>query len=132
MSASVTTSRAVACDYCTRPAELVHGDTIYPHRPDLAKHNFWYCGPCQAWVGCHNGAHGGKTPLGRLANATLRAAKGRAHAAFDPIWKSRRMSRTDAYAWLSKALGLPARETHIGMFDVAMCNRVVAIMEQLK
>jgi hypothetical protein len=50
-----------------------------------------------------------------------------AHAAFDPHWKGKRMSRSDAYGRLAVAMGIPARDCHIGMFDVNQCERVVEI-----
>lgn len=125
------------CDYCDRPAELVTGADIYPHRPDLFVKKFWRCGPCKAWVGCHppaqrNGKGGigdGTVPLGRLANAELRVAKHRAHEAFDPIWKSRQMTRRQAYAWLAEKLGISFANCHIGMFDVDACNAVIAAVK---
>jgi len=64
-------------------------------------------------------------PLGRLANAELRAAKRAAHAAFDPIWKGGDMSRHAAYGWLAKQLGISRANCHIGMFDVDGCEAVV-------
>jgi hypothetical protein len=81
---------------------------------------FYSCQPCGAWVGCHPGT---VKPLGRLANAELRKAKMHVHAVFDPLWKSGAMSRSEAYRRLSDALGLPASETHVGMFDVETCRR---------
>lgn len=126
-----------ACDYCGRPAELVNGDFLYPHRPDLWEKRFWRCTPCGAWVGCHPRTN---KPLGRLANAELRQAKQEAHAAFAPIWKARylRKRRTDnsytpgmarggRYKALAEALGIPNNDCHIGMFDVGMCRRVVEL-----
>lgn len=118
----------VACDYCKRPAELVTGREIYPRRPDLFRLHFWRCEPCGAYVGCHKAEGGngdGTKPLGRLANAELRAAKIRAHAAFDPLWRERGMKRHKAYGWLAERLGIQKSECHIGMMDVAMCERVV-------
>lgn len=115
------------CDYCGKPAELVTGDEIYPHRPDLSRLRFWRCEPCDAHVGCHRGT---TRPLGRLANAELRRAKMAAHAAFDPLWKSGRMSRSEAYAWLADRLGIEADVCHIGMFDVAMCELVCEEVKQ--
>jgi hypothetical protein len=112
----------VVCDYCGQPAALVEGSEVHPHRPDLDDKQFYKCEPCQAWVGCHPGT---TRPLGRLADAELRAAKSAAHAAFDPLWKSRRMTRSSAYAWLAGRLGISAQLCHIGMFDVAMCRWVV-------
>lgn len=43
----------VTCDYCQRPAGLVTGASLYPHRPDLFEKRFWACSDCEAWVGCH-------------------------------------------------------------------------------
>jgi hypothetical protein len=117
----------VTCDYCGKHALLVPGTQIYPHRPDLARKHFWYCGCSDAYVGCHEGPE--NRPLGRLANKELREWKKRAHAAFDPIWKSGRMRRREAYARLSKALELSPEQTHIGMFNVDYCKRVIQAVQ---
>jgi hypothetical protein len=69
-------------------------------------------------------------PLGRLARASLRKAKQRAHAAFDPIWRGGRMSRDKAYKWLAGKLGIPKGDCHIGMFDERMCAKVEEIMRE--
>lgn len=115
------------CPYCAASAEMVSGDVIYPHRPDLFEKKFWRCEPCDAYVGCHpvGPGHDGTRPLGRLANAELRRAKQAAHAAFDPIWKNREMSRAKAYRWLANRLSVPASECHIGMFDTHQCKAVI-------
>lgn len=118
----------VACDYCQRPATLLLGSDVYPGLERVAAKKFWTCMRCQAWVGCHPPGVGqgkGTTPLGRLANAELRKAKQRAHAALDTLWQNGSMTRTEAYSWLSATLGLPKSESHIGMFDVGLCERVV-------
>lgn len=117
---------AVICDYCQQPAVLVGGEAVYSFRPDLAKKNFWRCFACSAYVGCHGNT---VIPLGRLANAELRKAKQAAHAAFDPLWKDGKMQRREAYRWLSDALGIPGKQTHIGMFDVDQCKAVVAAVK---
>lgn len=114
----------ILCDYCQQPALLVGGEAIYPHRRDLYTREFWHCAPCSAWVGCHPGT---ARPLGRLADADLRAAKQQAHAAFDPFWRKANMKRNHAYGWLAKRLGIERERCHIGMFDVETCRRVVAI-----
>lgn len=117
-----------ACDYCGNPSELADGRTIYPHRPDLYAKNFYRCAPCDAYVGCHPGT---AKPLGRLANSELRAAKRAAHAAFDPLWRCGGMKRKEAYYQLSKALGIPFGDCHIGMMDVSMCKRVVEVIRSI-
>ena len=126
----------VICDYCDRPAKLVTGNVIYPHRTDLFSKKFWQCEPCGAYVGCHpadtkhqRGDGDGAKPMGRLANAELRRAKQAAHAAFDPLWLSsadRRGARAKAYAWLAEAIGISKANCHIGMFDVDRCKAVVS------
>ena len=126
----------VLCDYCGGAAKLVGGEVIYPHRPDLAELKFWHCAPCRAYVGCHrkNKKHGqdGMQPLGRLANAELRRAKSRVHAAFDPLWKDKNMTRREAYVWLAGRLNIPVDDCHIGMFDVRTCDRAVSVIQERK
>lgn len=101
------------CPHCDNDARLVTGAVIYPHLPGLHEKLFYSCLPCDAYVGCHRGT---TRPLGRLANTELRIARMTAHAAFDPIWKSRQLSRTAAYRRLAKELRIKEGECHIGQF----------------
>lgn len=119
------------CPYCGSTSELVTGAWLYPHRKDLHHKKFYECIPCDARVGCHPNS---TTPLGRLADAELRTAKSAAHAAFDPLWrtKSNFKTRSKAYAWLSWKMGIPPKETHIGMFDLNQCAEVIRICHGLK
>lgn len=120
------------CPYCGSPAKLVGGDTIYPHRPDLAHKKFWQCAPCKAYVGCHEAGRGqgdGTRPLGRLADAELRQAKMAVHESFDDIWKEGHMRRQEAYAWLADKMGIAVADCHVGMFSVAQCEQAEAICE---
>lgn len=127
----MTEARTVICDYCQRPAPLVTGCAIYPHRPDLFARRFYQCVPCDAYVGTHRDSKDAM-PLGRLANSTLRAAKKRAHAAFDPLWQSARMKRKDAYGALARELGIAFRDCHIGMFNESQCAAVVEAVERIR
>jgi hypothetical protein len=68
-------------------------------------------------------------PLGRLANAELRRAKMAAHAAFDPWWKSGRMTRREAYQKLASLMSMDPKDAHIGMFDVEQCKTVVLLSQ---
>ncbi len=130
---------APICAYCGVRSKLVTGKELYPHRPDLYSLNFYQCAPCDAHVGCHKGT---LKPLGRLANAELRKMKSATHAVFDPIWKSRydrkkqlnpsykkAMARGGRYKKLAELLGIEVKDCHIGMFDVATCQRVIRICE---
>ena len=112
------------CPYCGHPSQLVTGREVYPRRKDLARNMYYLCEPCDAYVGCHPHT---VSPLGRLANAQLRGAKQWAHAVFDPIWQSKRMTRKDAYLWLAGQLGISINECHIGHFDIDQCRAVVEI-----
>lgn len=114
------------CPYCGGDAELTTGYKVYPHRLDLADLKVWACFPCDAWVGTHKNSPT-HAPLGRLANPELRKAKMAAHAAFDPWWKSGRMSRRKAYALLAEKMGIHKDQAHIGMFDVEQCKQVVML-----
>lgn len=135
----LTPQYTVTCDYCGRPAPLVTGEVVYPHRPDLWEKQFYACMPCGAWVGCHppasaprGGMGDGTVPMGRLANAELRRAKSAAHAAFDPVWQSTRMRRSDAYHWLAQELRIDPKDCHIGMFDLDQCRAVIAAVHRLQ
>lgn len=113
------------CD-CGRRSLLVVGATIYPARQDLARRMFYMCIKCQAWVGCHPGT---LRPLGRLANAELRAAKQRVHAILDPLWKvaeKRGRARRHCYKRLAADLGIKPEDCHVGMFDTPTCERAIA------
>lgn len=113
----------VLCAECLQPAQLVTGEAVYPHRPDLHAKKFYRC-DCGAYVGCHPGT---VQPLGSPAGPDTRRARSEAHAAFDPLWKGKRLARSKAYAWLSDALGIPPHRTHIGMMDAVTARRVVEV-----
>lgn len=121
----------VICNYCGEKAKFVTGRFIYPTRPDLFSRNFYVCenGHERAYVGCHDGT---SEAFGILADSALRRRKSAAHRAFDPLWRSKRMSRKAAYAWLASHMGLSAKECHIGLFDLDMCNESIRICNEFK
>tara|TARA_Y100000310_G_C20547820_1_gene746498 strand:- start:421 stop:813 length:393 start_codon:yes stop_codon:yes gene_type:complete len=95
----------------------------------------WY--GCAMWVetGCKgaHGCHADGTPLGVPANTATKQARMRAHKAFDALWKREEggtMRRKDAYAWLQKAMGLSADETHIGRFNEEQCAQVCTLVKE--
>lgn len=118
------TRPAPTCPYCNATAVLIDSIEIYRTQ---SFGMVWACLPCDAWVGCHKRSK--NKPKGRLANRALRDAKIRAHAAFDPIWKSGMMKRGSAYGWLADQLGVDGKDCHIGMFDEDQCQRVVMVCD---
>ncbi len=81
----------------------------------------YVCSTCDMTHGAHQ--HTGE-PLGIPADKETRMARMAAHNAFDPLWKSGRMKRREAYAWLAGELGIPIEKCHIGSFDLETCDRV--------
>ena len=117
---------AVSCRYCGKQTVYVDSSEVYGRSYGM----IYLCRPCDAWVGVHKGTN---KALGEVANKELRHWKKKAHAYFDPLWRakikrdgvSKSKARGMGYLWLSDQLGIPPAETHIGMFDVDMCRRVV-------
>lgn len=52
-------------------------------------------------------------------------ARIKAHAKFDPLWRSGVMTRDEAYAWLSVELQIEPIRCHMKYMDVRDCNRVM-------
>lgn len=117
--------QVVICPYCGKQAAYIDSKVIYGKSYGM----IYLCCPCDAYVGVHEGTD---RPLGRLANKDLRKWKMAAHEAFDPLWKSGRMKRAAAYQWLADLMELTRDETHIGMFDIPECMKVIAICNAKK
>ena len=135
------------CPYCEQPAELVTGETVYAHRPDLAHKYFWLCAPCCAYVGSHPGT---RRPLGTPAKRDLRRAREKLHdEVINPLWLSapdcgeyefaqdderarkriQRSAQPRVYRFLAHKLGLPQEETHVGMFTLEQCAAARAALQ---
>lgn len=123
--------KTCACP-CGQEAEIVRGDRIYRHRPDLADLRIFLCPSCGRYVGSHPDG----TPKGTPADSETRNARRKAHDAFDPLWrkelftKSSFASRSDAYKWLSAEMGV--QEAHIGHMTATEALRVVEIVKTYK
>lgn len=106
-------------DACMHPAtELVKfRKPGYPYQKNYGP--IWRCMTCDAFVGCHRGT---TKPLGTPANAELRQARQRAHGAFDPIWKTGKMTRGKAYKRISGHFG---RTIHIGEASLEDCQKII-------
>jgi len=115
------------CHYCHNKTQFVDSSCIYGKSYGM----IYICKPCNAYVGVHKGT---KQALGIVANKELREAKKKAHYYFDNLWKraikngrQKKECRSKAYKWLSKQLNIKPKYTHIGMFDVETCNKVIQI-----
>lgn len=119
------------CRYCGGVIKLVPATTIYgttaAKRLGLEHEKIYQCQNCNARVGCHKGT---TRPLGNVANETLRLKRMETHQVFDGFWKTRKMSRTAAYRWLAKKMGLPESKAHIGGFEMDQCQQVIGLCRQ--
>lgn len=67
------------------------------------------------------------------ANQAMRNARQQAHRVFDQLWKAGHMSRKQCYNMLAEWMGKRPGSTHIGLFTVKECERVVEFArEQLQ
>lgn len=112
------------CIECGGEGKLTHGRAVYPHRPDLYHKHFYLC-ECGAYCGCHPGS---VVPLGNPCGPETRQARMAAHNAFDPLWKSGRMTRHSAYAWLAEATGIARDKCHIGMMTAEQARLVFRVV----
>ena len=133
----------IFCPYCHARAELV--DSKYIYGTDYGN-KIWVCKNfpvCDAYVGAHKKSD---KPFGSLANAELRELRMECHNKFDKLWKTRiwpdrvkrqdyedqRQARSDCYRWLRKIMEIEEEDkTHIGMFDIAQCQRLLKVLDEL-
>lgn len=113
---------AVICGDCGAPMKL---RTARKGRFDGKR--FW---GCSTWPKCDSthGAHPDGRPLGIPGDKATKAARIRAHEAFDKLWAGGEMSRGGAYRWMRRALGLTEEQAHIGRFTIADCDRLIAAL----
>ena len=116
------------CPYCNARAVLVLSKIVYGK--DYGK--MWICSNypnCDTYVGCHKGTD---TPLGNMANASLRKLRIATHLRFDNLWKTGRMKRGKAYSWLSKVMDLSIQNTHIGNFSERQCKDAISFINSIR
>jgi hypothetical protein len=123
--------KGLICPYCMRKSSYINSSEVYGR--DFGQ--LYACLDCKAWVGVHHQTS--RVALGRLANSELRNLKMAAHRHLDPLWKRKTKSgvneyeaRKAAYAWLSREMGTPLDETHIGMFDEKQCKKVISLCKK--
>lgn len=112
----------VICPYCKSQAEYVDTAVIYRGKSyGMA----YLCKPCDAYVGVHKGTD---LPLGTLANKEDRIWRMKAHAAFDPLWKTGNMKRRDAYSHMQRLMDMSAAEAHISRMTATQCQKLVSLL----
>lgn len=63
-----------------------------------------------------------------LVSPETMQARQMAHATFDPIWKSGKLSRGEAYRRLALAMGMSSTECHISIMGETQAKRVVEVV----
>ena len=124
----------VRCPYCDVQANYVDSAVVYNGR----SFGMIYLCPnypeCDARVGVETTTG---RPLGTLARHELRELRKACHERFDTLWQGvspmspgssprpsdMSMTRSEAYSYLRKLMGLSAEEAHIGQFDEQQCGR---------
>lgn len=109
----------VICRYCDKKTKRLTSLEFYGKNYGTYVYS---CTPCDAYVGSHKHS---KKPLGTVANNYLRELRRMTHRSIDGYWKSKQMTRKDMYYQLSLFMGLPYRETHVGMFDEEQCKKII-------
>jgi len=113
------------CPYCNNTAQWVENKAVYGDNIGKS-YMVWLCQPCDAYVGCHNNS---KEPLGIIADKITREWRQKAHKAFDPLWKSGNMSRSEAYKKLNACFN---QEIHIGQAGEVTCKRIISFVKDFK
>ena len=84
---------------------------------------------CRGNVSCHPGT---TNPMGIPATEDVRRLRTECHKGFDRLWKYGYYTRTGAYVWLARWMGIPEYKAHIGSFDKEQCLRLLKILEGFK
>lgn len=111
MRRNVPKNKIIYCSGCDKKvkARLTDGKEIYPHRQDLYHLPFWKCDWCKNYVGCHHKTKDRTNPLGIIPTKMLRGVRKSIHFYIDPVWREKKLTRSQVYKLLSTYLG---REYH--------------------
>lgn len=113
-----------ACPYC-------HSDMILKETSKFKYKNgqnrkFYSCIRFPSCNGIH-GAHPDGKPFGVPATKEVKDLRIKAHSVFDELWKNGKMTRNEAYSWISKKMG---KQIHIGELDKADCEKIIQITKE--
>lgn len=98
---------APTCPTCGNPAQL---------RPGKFGIKAEYCG---LWSWNYKALVGRETHLARI----------QAHAAFDALWETGKLTRTEAYERLGRAMRMSGEDCHIALMSERQALQVVAIVQ---
>jgi hypothetical protein len=132
-SAHANVVRSLICPYCKSPANFQYDSKSVYHGKDYGP--IYICQPCDAYIGCKRGTY---IPLGRLANAELRAWRKKFRDIFDPKWNPPRKylldeygdsAKNKAYSRLARIMRMPVQQCHLGNFSVETIKKAVGLIE---
>lgn len=110
------------CPYCNHSVIKTSNEEIYGK--EYGNGRCYLCRNCRAYVGTHSNGR----PLGILATKEMRVLKVACHDLFDPIWKSKKISRSKLYGILAEKLGIAKRDCHFGHFETDRLIESIKIM----
>lgn len=115
------------CRYCEGVVEIMSHERVYGR--DYSDWPWLYrCVECDASVGMHPFTN---IPLGVLADQSLRKTRMRVKAIFKGVCLQF-PSRSDAYAALADAMGIPVGECHFGWFTEERCVQAEAALSVME
>ena len=115
-----------SCPFCDGLVRIGTHEEVYGR--DYSDWPYVYiCESCRAYVGLHPFT---AIPLGTLADQKTRDARKKCKPSFELLWRSGKMTRTQAYEWLAGKLGIPVGECHFGWFTPEQCEKAEKICNQ--
>lgn len=115
--------KGIRCPYCGSIATL--RESRYVYGDDNFGGHLYVCSKypvCNSYVSVNERT---LQPMGPLANGDLRHMRIEAHRAFDRIWRSGIMTRSDAYRWMQARFGLKPSQAHISQFSTYLCQAII-------
>jgi ssDNA-binding Zn-finger/Zn-ribbon topoisomerase 1 len=120
----MTTILKNACPYCK--SDMILKETSKFKYKNGQNKKFY---SCINFPNC-NGSHGASPegePLGVPATKEVKDWRIKAHNAFDKLWKNGKMTKNEAYSWISNKMA--KKKIHIGELDKIDCEKIIQIVE---
>ena len=120
------------CPYCRERAILCDAMAVYGPAYE-GRFNVWVCSnypSCDAYVGVHANSPDA-APMGSLANPALRKLRRQTGEAFAALWKSGRMTHSQASRNLEKIMGHRKYHSHIAGYSDEQCIQALMALTEL-